>query len=646
MTRRFPLALNVLARRSVLISRSRKWLTVCVQNARLQRDYATVGRSAFNSEYSDQSDHRRLSQVETCPSCGAPFTLERENQGGAGSLPERFNVFLEGNTKIMSDEVACNTQQVVKDADRKFKEIASKLSLEDRELLGLNSEAVPAKPTSDVQTDSPEVYGSSAFGRELFITGGDLLNSPTGVKQRGIEYDGDRNTKPLICQRCHSLYHHNMPFLLPPFKRKRIFEMLPADKKVNIVHVIDAYDFPMSVLPLQRLLHMYNRSAKRIICVITRADLLVNKEGLVLQRLRPYFLDLLHQINQVHRFSLVNASKLSDNPDTSLWNMGLGIDEPNTVLAQSSVEENARLLGQRLQPRDKIQRADLHLVSSRVGWSIRKLFESLPDESYFIGYSNVGKSRLVQALLDLNGQTIRDSKVSKSKFSQEKAGNESGPGASYLPGMTRSMMSYDVRAFGALKKMHDLPGIEDCNGKMWSIVKPEAIKPLVKGRFYEPKNREHMVVHHGQCLNVAGLILIEAPEIQIIAWTSIGQPGLVKMYVNRDLERSMEVLKSTDPSLKLSVRPDIPHEYELAGSFRIDGLGADIVVRGLGFVELRVSGRIPEGGALVRVHTPKGVNVTARKPIYEAIRNRATVRSSDRSSHITRKNVRQQVVDK
>ncbi|KAK9366969.1 hypothetical protein V1509DRAFT_627853 [Lipomyces kononenkoae] len=639
MTMRVRLALNILARQPVLISRSRIQVDFCVPTARLQRGHSSIRRSEFTSNDSDQAGRRRLSQVQTCPSCGAPFSLERESKGGAGSLPERFNVFLEdGTTKLKSDEVTGNRQQVVREKDRRFKEIASNLSPEDRMLLGFNSEALPKKATSDLQTSSSEVDDASAFEPELIASGGGFMNHSTGLDLRENEFDEDKNTKALICQRCHSLYHHNKPFVLPPFEHKRIFEMLPADRKVNIVHVIDAYDFPMSVLPLQRLLNLYNRSAKRIIYVITRADLLVNKEGLVLQHLRPYFLDLLHQINQVHRFSLANAPKLSDNPDTSLWNMGFGIDEPNTVLAQSSVEENVRLLGQELQQRDKIHRTDLHLVSSRVGWSIRKLFESLPEESYFIGYSNVGKSRLVQALLNLNGQVIRDSNVSKA--SHLKTDKESGPGASYLPGMTRSMMSYDVRAFGALKKVHDLPGIEDCNGNMWNIVKPNAIKPLVKGRFYEPKKREYTVVHHGQCLNIAGLILIETPEMQIIAWTSIGQSGLVKMYVNRDLERSMEVLKSTDPSLKLSVRPDIPHEYECAGAFRIDGLGTDIVVRGLGFVELRVSGRIPEGGALIRVHAPKGVNVTARKPIYEALRDRASKSRSEVPRYIGRRDLR------
>ncbi|KAK9481871.1 hypothetical protein V1527DRAFT_478201 [Lipomyces starkeyi] len=634
---RLRLALSILARQSVLISLSRIRSTCGVQNALLQRRYATHG-SELNSELCERPQRQPSSQPKTCPSCGAPFTVERENQGVAGSLPERFGVFLEGTKVQISDAVANNRQKVVKETDLKYNDMVSKLSLKDQKLLGFNSEAVPQHGYAERQTVQDEKDILSAFEREMIRTGGDILNPPKVVEQKEIEFDDDKHTSELICQRCHSLYHHNKPSLLPAFERKRVFEMLPADQEVCIVHVIDAYDLPMSVLPLQRLLDMYRRSTKRIIYVITRCDLLVNKEGLVLQRLRPYFLDLLHQIKQVHGFSLMNGSKLSDNPDTSLWNMGLGIDEPNTVLAQSSVEETTRLLGQRLQQRNRIQRADLHLVSSRVGWSIRKLFESLPEESYFVGYSNVGKSRLVQALLDLDGQIIH--KSNPSTFRHLKACKKSAPGASYLPGMTRSMMSYDVRAFGALKKIHDLPGIEDCNGKIWNIVKTEAIKPLVKGRFYDPKKREYMVVHQGQCLNIAGLILIEAPEIQIIAWTSIGQPGLVNMYVNRDLERSMEVLQSTNPSLRLSVRPDIPHEYELAGEFRIDGLGTDIVVRGLGFVELRVSGRIPEGGALVRVHAPKGVNVLARKPIYEAIRDIAAKHRSETPSYISGRKLR------
>ncbi|KAK9496270.1 hypothetical protein V1508DRAFT_14409 [Lipomyces doorenjongii] len=633
---RLQLALSVLARQSVLISRARIRSTCGIQNS-LQRGYAAHG-SELNSELSERPRRQLSSQLKTCPSCGAPFTLERANQGVAGSLPERFGVFLEGTKVQIPDAAANNRQKVVKETDLKFNDMVSKLSPEDQKLLGINSEAVPKHASAHRQTVQGEGDTLSAFEPEIFRTSGDILNPPKGVEQKGIEFDDDEHTSEIICQRCHSLYHHNKPSLLPAFERMRVFEMLPADQEVCIVHVIDAYDLPMSVLPLQRLLEMYRRSTQRIIYVITRCDLLVNKEGLVLQRLRPYFLDLLHRIKQVHRFSLMNGSKISDNPDTSLWNMGLGIDEPNTVLAQSSVEETTRLLGQRLQQRDQIQRADLHLVSSRVGWSIRKLFESLPKESYFVGYSNVGKSRLVQALLDLDGQIIHKSKLST--FGHLKACKKSGPGASYLPGMTRSMMSYDVQAFGALKKIHDLPGIEDCNGKIWNIVKTEAIKPLVKGRFYDPKKREYVVVHHGQCLNVAGLILIEAPEVQIIAWTSIGQPGLVNMYVNRDLERSMEVLKSTNPSLRLSVRPDVPHEYELAGEFRIDGRGTDIVVRGLGFVELRVSGRIPEGGALVRVHSPKGVNVLARKPIFEAIRDKATTHRSETPNYISGKKLR------
>ncbi|KAK9244910.1 hypothetical protein V1506DRAFT_289382 [Lipomyces tetrasporus] len=626
-------ALSLLGRQSVLGSRSSIWSTVCVQGALVRR----VNAARFNT-VSERPERPRSSQPKTCPSCGAPFTLELENQGDAGSLPERLGVFLEGTDEKIAAAVAQKRQKVVRKTNHKYNDIVSTLSTEDQKLLGLNVEGVLKHTSADRQASQRNIEDISGFEKQMIRTGGGILDPPKGVDHRGVEYDEDRDTSDLICQRCHSLYHHNKPSLLPAFARKRVFEMLPADEEVNIVHVIDAYDLPMSVLPLQRLLDMYKRTAKRIIYVVTRVDLLVNKEGLISQRLRPYFLDMLHQIMQLHRFSLTNAPKLSDNPEVSLWNMGLGIDEPNTVVAQSLVEETSRLLGQSMEPKDRIPRADLHLVSSRVGWSIRNLFENLPEESYFVGYSNVGKSRLVQALLDLDGQIIHDSRPSN--FRHLKASQTSAPGASYLPGMTRSIMSYDVRAFGALKKIHDLPGIEDCNGNMWSIVKPEAIKPLVKGRFYEPKKREFMVVQRGQCLNVAGLILIEAPEIQIIAWTSIGQPGLVNMYVNRDLERSMEVLKSTDPSVKLSVKPDVKHEYELAGEFRIDGLGADIVVRGLGFVELRVSGRIPEGGALVRVHSPKGVNVTARRPIYEAIKDKKNFRRAETPRYISRKKPR------
>ncbi|KAK9321130.1 hypothetical protein V1517DRAFT_327303 [Lipomyces orientalis] len=625
-------ALSLLARQLVLGSRSSIWSTVCVQDVLVRR----VSVARFNT-VSELPERPRSSQPKTCPSCGAAFTLDLENQGDAGSLPERLGVFLEGTDEQIAAAVAKQRQKVVKKTNHKFNDFVSILSPEDQKLLGLHVEGVPKRTSADRQAPQRKIEDISALEKQMIRSSAGILD-PKGVEHRGIEYDEDRDTSDLICQRCHSLYHHNKPLLLPSFARKRVFEMLPADEEVNIVHVIDAYDLPMSVLPLQRLLDMYKRTAKRIIYVVTRVDLLVNKEGLVSQRLRPYFLDMLHHILQLHRFSLTSAPKLSDNLEASLWNMGLGIDEGNTVAAQSLVEEMTRLLGQSMEPKGRIPRADLHLVSSRVGWSIRNLFENLPEESYFVGYSNVGKSRLVQALLDLDGQIVHNS--GPSNFRHLKASKTSAPGASYLPGMTRSIMSYDVRAFGALKKIHDLPGIEDCNGNLWSIVKPEAIKPLVKGRFYEPKKREYMVVQQGQCLNVAGLILIEAPEIQIIAWTSIGQPGLVNMYVNRDLERSMEVLKSTDPSLKLSVKPDVKHEYELAGEFRIDGLGADIVVRGLGFIELRVSGRIPEGGALVRVHSPKGVNVTARRPIYEAIKDKKNFRPAETPRDISRKKPR------
>ncbi|KAK9475679.1 hypothetical protein V1514DRAFT_339345 [Lipomyces japonicus] len=417
-----------------------------------------------------------------------------------------------------------------------------------------------------------------------------------------IDHKEVNNTKLPICYRCHHIFNQNDGDLQPKVNYEQIFGELPDSPDLTIVHVIDAYDMPLSILPLSQLLSLYKKKASKVIYAINRVDLLVNNEIDLNQKLIPYMTKLLQNTVKIQSSQPATTLNIStiDNDNTSLWNLGNGTRKGNTEIC-THIPNNTTAITHS----ERVANVDIHFVSARVGWGLDKLLRTLPSNSYLIGRTNVGKSSLIRSLQRFTGPA-----------------SLIGPGESFFPGMTRAKMDYTFKVDGKRKVLYDLPGVEDCTRKIWPFVKASKMKSLVKAKFFDKKNRDYQVIKRGQCLNIGGLVLIESPECNIIAWDMIGKHGIVEAYVNSNIDKAKEVIKKQDQSIHLAAIPDACDAIVLGADLRIDGGGADIVISDLGYVELRVSGKVQPEGAKILVHIIGGANVTIRRPFFEQFKIR------------------------
>ena len=181
------------------------------------------------------------------------------------------------------------------------------------------------------------------------------------------QHAGEASITP-ICNRCHNLIHHcsGAPIVHPTLQSLQAIISESPHKYNHIYHVLDAADFPLSLIPsLQRHLSLapqrsINRRAKKeyyqygrkaeMSYIITRSDLLAPKKEQV-DRLMPYILQALRD-------------------------------------ALAGVAENVRL-------------GNVRCVSSKRGWWTKQVKEDVWNRGgggWMVGKVNVGKSNLFESI--------------------------------------------------------------------------------------------------------------------------------------------------------------------------------------------------------------------------------------------------------
>ena len=254
-------------------------------------------------------------------------------------------------------------------------------------------------------------------------------SSPETLKELGLD-ETDRQDaapkNPPICDRCHNLIHHHagVPIYHPSIESiQQIIEESPY-KHNHIYHVVDAADFPMSLIPsLQHDLRLprlrtQNRRSKtqrfvrgrvaEVSFIITRSDLLAPKEEQV-DRLMPY-------LREVLRDSLGQSRK------------------------------NVRL-------------GNVRCVSAKRGWWTKDVKEEIwkrGGAGWMVGKVNVGKSNLFEVVFPKGrGQGVNIQKM------KHDAGRNAGPAAAVATpdGQGIAQASLDEHAEKAeVASLSDLPG--------------------------------------------------------------------------------------------------------------------------------------------------------------------------------------------
>jgi len=474
----------------------------------------------------------------------------------------------------------------------------------------------PPSPIVDSETE--------VFKNAIRHASGDTLES-LGMTETGKEDtetgSPSNNTPELpLCDRCHHLLHHRSGVSIIHPSIDSIEEIISESpfKHNHIYHVLDAADFPLSLVPrIHKILDLApqrskNRRSKHagyrhgrkaeLSFIITRSDLLAPKKEQV-DSLMPYLVEVL-------RDALGSAGK-----DVRLGN--------------------------------------IHCVSAKRDWWTKELKADIWQRGgggWMVGKVNVGKSKLFEVVFpkgrseDVNFDVLRnkvqllhtknerherrEDELVLEEFSQKTSEEDNYllpparpetaypvmPIVSSLPGTTASPIR--IPFGGGRGELIDLPGL--ARGNLESFVRPVHRGDLVMTVRVSP---EQYVIKPGQSLLLAGLIRIDNinHDTIILAYpfvplkphvTSIEKAKSLRLSdlrVHLVVERTMTEVMAR--AAKVQLRWDVTKQRagpltarSAAGlktstlAFRV--LSTDVLIESVGWVELVAQVRKRRSSAL------------------------------------------------
>lgn len=359
----------------------------------------------------------------------------------------------------------------------------------------------------------------------------------------------------------------------------------------SIVHVVNAFDFPLTVHPSVFKLH----SPRAIKVVVTKCDLLfahsktANNYGL--QFFRDYF---------GRKYGVL----------------------PENVFVSSGI----------------------------LDWNVAELLQGIPSDAYLIGDVNVGKSTLIKLLMygdqkfarkfesrrqrtqlekeedmlinaGASGKTTFSDKRQQRRLEMQfKATN--GPGVLHMPAFTRGVIRWDLPH--TLKTVFDVPGIDDEEHGLLQWVKdPVAVKQLVVGTKVHKTGAydlRYFTLRAGSTCTFGGLLYLGVPlttTVQVKNSLNVGE------MVFRDIERACQVVALAEINRaiahKILVKPELTANLVKYVLPPFHGT-VDLVIKGIGHINIKPVGPLPhENAEPFTVHLPRGAEAVLRRPISKYI---------------------------
>ncbi|RPB25892.1 hypothetical protein L211DRAFT_821808 [Terfezia boudieri ATCC MYA-4762] len=452
-----------------------------------------------------------------------------------------------------------------------------------------------------------------------------------------------------LCERCKSLVNYERGTPLPAYPDlDTLIDLISESKheKTHIYHLIDAADFPLSLIPrLKSYLAHYLPPKKArnlsVSYIITRADLLMPKEEQVTS--------LMTYLKGVLKDALPPGEAIEDHH--SPWGGSFRVISIKNAWSIRRVKaEFSHMAGL------KLSKVEKGIVKSREGGI------------WIVGKVNVGKSRFVGEIVPEGSftnlerviETVSGPRASyspeletltgKEKLENEELDQEElslvSPTVSYIPGTTVAPVRVAFRhpgekgRKGGIKgEIIDLPGME--RGRFLDFVRPKLRRKVHMESRVDPKQH---VVKPGQSLVLAGLIMIRPKtcDTDFLMYPYTALPTHVTAT-----EKALEFMNHPDPEIKPVSAPlagTLPDNIKSAGTFHLSTdvtrlrnpqlrdkadaeiellpykiYSIDILLEGVGWVEIVAQIRthqlmldvVPE----VEVYTPLGKGVGSRKPM-------------------------------
>ncbi|KAJ5898828.1 hypothetical protein N7495_003572 [Penicillium taxi] len=568
---------------------------------KIQLSHRCFSTSTFQRQEAPIGDITHILPL-CCPGCGAySQTIEANEPGYYGQTQKQTRKLLASRKKAVNQNKAL---QLAEATDPEANEYSSVLM-----------------PTTD-----------AAFPEEA------LNPQHTSIDSIEVSDPSDPlSLTPHICDRCHDLIHHNKAVSSPKPSIFSIRDLLDESpyKNNRVYHILDAADFPMSLVPRihQALSAQDQRSHNRrsatekyhagkklptVSFVITRSDLLAATKDQVDSKME--------YVRSVLRKSLGQAGKA-------------------------------------------VRLGNVHMISAHRGWWTKQLKEEIQTHGggiWVVGKANVGKSSFIEACfpkdsksLENIGEWIHQQRLENELLKQRQVSlfdpNSLLPPAprediypvlpvvSSMPGTTVSPIRIP---FGRGKgEVIDLPGME--RTELEDFVRDEHKRDLIMTKRIKPTR---ITVKPGQSLLLGGgLVRITAvnPEDTILAacFVPIGThitrtDKAIEMQTEERAYPGTSILKegagsSISSAGKFDLKWDITSSNLpslVAKAVKDKGvpipalpyrvMAADILIEGCGWIEVSIQIRAKRSAEddlpaypQLEVFTPNGNHIGSRRPI-------------------------------
>lgn len=482
---------------------------------------------------------------------------------------------------------------------RKCDSCGIKLQNEDAEKPGFFIEADPNKPAFvkkvDVTYDQFHRYLSEEDKKLLLNDAIDV--SPTAhIREKEV-----REHDKLVCVRCRGALNRSS-FSLDKMKEEypmqSVEDILAGIPPTgNIVYVISAQDFPMS---LNDAVFKF-RPALEIKFVVTKNDLLFKKSTVMNKLGITFFRDYLRVRH--------------------------GADPKNVQVA-----------------------------SGLVDWNTDKLAEFFGRNVYLVGSVNSGKSMLIQSIvyatekhrqklkrrrldplirrdLEKEHDALINAPTRALRRSQEiRLRNEAvlkykkyhGPGSSFMPGFTRGHLQYHILDGTTV---YDTPGfvsssLTSANTGMQELASPKLLRQAYKGaKFYEKGEytSRYATLKANQALTIGGAVYVVVPDNVMVQYRNCinWEP-----HVFSDFEKATAVAQRLDTNPAMQNKFLVNAQKTKLRKYIVPSFygAVDLVIRNLGHINLKPTGaKNTESSEPFVVYLPEGVEAIMRQPIEKYI---------------------------